>query len=792
MGIWSYLFPGDEGDLADLFWSNRPISSGITLNNQVYTATNKDDTVNFAQPSLFDFSFNPYQSEVKLLEGNDSVRTAGTSSGTKFFLGDGDDFFTALDGLRFSRVEGGAGDDIIWIKESFWDREGLYRSILTTDSGNDYILIEKEDRLTDSRAAFFGGGIFAGDGDGKLIIRGNGLLSQSSGSLLTYSDGSTSLDGIINLGEGSDFLGIEKWNAPPTTGSLSTGISPYLLDSDINLGAGNDTADLRSLDFSSSTGVLIKGGDGYDVAILPLNISTAPNWLQGFEAFTYTINNGNGTAGAIAEIGALQEGVTLSAGNISGDPDGNGSITAFQWYLNNAVISGATSATYTTSSTGFGSYRVDLTYIDGQAFATTVVSADLVVSKINNGNGTASIITAQGNATFLEGVTLLAGNINGDPDGNGSVTAYQWYFNNAVINGATAAAYKTSATGFGNYRVDISYIDGQSFTATMSSADQLVSKGSDGIESAKVLTDSGYALQGPEATGTSIFLLTNQLGQLTATTALKAESRRLLDSYKVNDPISGTTKQASAADAMYIDFTIKTGALKSLAAEIALDREVKANAYVKVNPNTGEAFDFTFDPITGLGAQLLDNNKNGLVDTLKIYLQDGATGDVDGLVNGEIRDPGILADAPRQSVYRFFKASKGVHFYTSSDAERAIVNANPEWGYKDEGVAYDALVTQGKALHRFFNAKASYHFMTTNDEEAKTVKANPGWGYSYEGQSFNVSTIPQLGMSTPVNRFYRVLDGVGQHFYTASADEASNINANPAWGYKSEGVAWYV
>ena len=292
--------------------------------------------------------------------------------------------------------------------------------------------------------------------------------------------------------------------------------------------------------------------------------------------------------------------------------------------------------------------------------------------------------------------------------------------------------------------------------------------------------------------GDSSESITSTLSQLTSAVPLKAESRRLLDSYKVNDPISGTSKQASAGDTMYIDFTVKTGAFKSITAEIALDKEVKANAYVKVNPNTGEAFDFTYDPITGLGAQLLDNNKNGLVDTLKIFLQDGGKGDIDGLVNGEIRDPGVLADAPRQSVYRFFKASKGVHFYTSSDAERAIVNANPEWGYKDEGVAYDALVTQGKAVHRFFNAKASYHFMTTNNEEAKTIKANPGWGYSYEGQSFNVSTTPQLGMSTPVNRFYRVLDGVGQHFYTASADEASNIISNPEWGYKLEGVGWYV
>jgi hypothetical protein len=285
---------------------------------------------------------------------------------------------------------------------------------------------------------------------------------------------------------------------------------------------------------------------------------------------------------------------------------------------------------------------------------------------------------------------------------------------------------------------------------------------------------------------------TSTLSQLTAAVPLKAESSKLLERYKINDSTSSTSKKASDTDSSFIDFTIKTGALKSLTAEIALEKEIKANAYVKVNPNTGEAFDFTYDPITGLGAELLDTNKNGLVDSLRIHLQDGGKGDVDGLINGEIRDPGLLADAPRQSVYRFFKASKGVHLYSSSEEERAIVNANPEWGYKDEGVAYDALVTQGKALHRFFNAKASYHFMTTNDEEAKTVKANPAWGFSYEGESFSVSTISQLGMSTPVNRFYRVLDGVGQHFYTASAAEASNINANPEWGYKSEGVGWYV
>ncbi len=490
MGIWSYLFPGDEGVLADLFWSSQQASSGISLNKQIWRGTSGDDIISFSQEF---FSFNPFQSEVYLNEGNDSVRTRGTPSGTKFFLGDGDDFFTALDGLRFSRIESGNGDDTIWIKESLFDIEGLFSSVLATEAGSDFILIEKDDGLADSRAAIAGGGIFSGDGDDRIVIRGNGLLVQSSGSSLTYADGSTSRDGLINLGEGKDFLGIEKWIAPPPTGSMSAGSSPYLLDSDIDLGGGDDTADLRSLDFSSSTGVLIKGGDGYDVAILPLNISTAPNWLQGFEAFTYTINSGNGTASVITGNGALQEGVTLSAGNISGDPDGNGSITAYQWYLNNAVITGATSATYTTSSTGFGNYRVDLTYIDGQSYAATVASADRVVSKINNGDGTVGAISAQGNAAFSEGVTLVAAAVTGDPDGASTITGYQWLLNNAAITGATAATYTTTATGFGNYRVDISYVDAQAFASTVSSADQAVSKINNGNGTAGAISAQGNA-----------------------------------------------------------------------------------------------------------------------------------------------------------------------------------------------------------------------------------------------------------------------------------------------------------
>ena len=90
--------------------------------------------------------------------------------------------------------------------------------------------------------------------------------------------------------------------------------------------------------------------------------------------------------------------------------------------------------------------------------------------------GKAGAITAQGNAPFSEGVSLQAGNINSDPDGIASITVYQWYLNNAAINGATAAKYTTSSTGFGSYRVDISYVDGQGVSAIVASANQVVNQ----------------------------------------------------------------------------------------------------------------------------------------------------------------------------------------------------------------------------------------------------------------------------------------------------------------------------
>ena len=143
-------------------------------------------------------------------------------------------------------------------------------------------------------------------------------------------------------------------------------------------------------------------------------------------------------------------------------------------------------------------------------------------------------------------------------------------------------------------------------------------------------------------------------------------------------------------------------------------------------------------------------------------------------------------------VHRFFNPSKGVHFY-SNDLNEVNAVRSRLGTYQYEGKVYDPVTgSNGTQLYRFFNAKASYHFMTTSATEAAVVSSNPSWGYAEEGRSFTVSTQAAADATTPVYRFFRIVSGVGQHFYTSSEAERQNILANPGWGYQAEGVGWYA
>jgi len=174
----------------------------------------------------------------------------------------------------------------------------------------------------------------------------------------------------------------------------------------------------------------------------------------------------------------------------------------------------------------------------------------------------------------------------------------------------------------------------------------------------------------------------------------------------------------------------------------------------------------------------------------------------------------LIEENESADVYRFYNTRSGVHFYTSSSEERDAIEANPDWGYSFEGIAYQAATSSGTELYRFYNASKGYHFLTANAVEADSIITNSlgenGWGYAYEGRSYKVAMTETAQASTEVYRFYQAEKGV--HFYTSNPDEIREVisQSNGAeygddleaaihaplleggWGYQLEGLAWYV
>jgi Ca2+-binding RTX toxin-like protein len=116
------------------------------------------------------------------------------------------------------------------------------------------------------------------------------------------------------------------------------------------------------------------------------------------------------------------------------------------------------------------------------------------------------------------------------------------------------------------------------------------------------------------------------------------KSLTLLDKYRESQNGEKLNSKSSI-----IEFLLQKDSEFQEVIEIKLEQEQNVNTFVKVNPETGETFEFNYNPATGLGAELLDTNTNGLVDLVKIHLKDGGIGDTDGELNGIIYDPGTLA-----------------------------------------------------------------------------------------------------------------------------------------------------
>lgn len=90
-------------------------------------------------------------------------------------------------------------------------------------------------------------------------------------------------------------------------------------------------------------------------------------------------------------------------------------------------------------------------------------------------------------------------------------------------------------------------------------------------------------------------------------------------------------------------------------------------------------------------------------------------------------------------VYRFYNFKQGVHFYTANQYEASNVNNDQSSTYRYEGVSYYTYANQeyGTApLYRFYKFSQGVHFYTSNQQEASTVNNTQSSTYKFEGVSY--------------------------------------------------------
>jgi hypothetical protein len=145
------------------------------------------------------------------------------------------------------------------------------------------------------------------------------------------------------------------------------------------------------------------------------------------------------------------------------------------------------------------------------------------------------------------------------------------------------------------------------------------------------------------------------------------------------------------------------------------------------------------------------------------------------------------------AVHRFYKQYEGSHFFTANQSEATYVNNNLYATYRYEGQAFNTnvgLVAGSIPVYRFYNTQNGVHFYTSNWNEANHLVLDHEWLFRYEGIAFYAYPDDQGGTASPIYRFYNFLQG--SHFYTNNLTEKTYLEANGAWTYSYEGIAFYL
>jgi hypothetical protein len=445
-------------------------SDDLTLNAAVNTVVLSQSGVGTATSSgnAVSTAFNGFEI-IRLDAGNDAADL--DLNGT-----------TALTSKRQLRLDGGLGNDQLTLRLNAQERQNLIatnqlaalQSYINNPTGQSLNLSLLEVDLV--------------------------ITNFESGVLVTSNQAPTDLtltsSGIAENSAAGTLIGTLSATDPDAGSSFSYSLEP---------GANGNDADNALVEIVDNQ-VRVQSGAVIDFETNPtlnLNIRVTDNGgLTYTKAVTAAVLNQQeaGSLGAITSSspGVFQEGVTLTAGLLS-DPDTITTTPTYTWYRGTTIVQTSTSNSYAVGPLAEGTYRVEASYTDGTGSTVTATSATQVVNKIDNGQGTLSAITSSTAGVFQEGVTLTAGAITADPDGNGSVTAYQWSRNGTAIAGATSASYPVPTGGAGSYTVALTYTDGQAHSTTLTSATQSVTAPTPPADSTAP-TVSSIAVQGTTVT----------------------------------------------------------------------------------------------------------------------------------------------------------------------------------------------------------------------------------------------------------------------------------------------------
>ena len=133
------------------------------------------------------------------------------------------------------------------------------------------------------------------------------------------------------------------------------------------------------------------------------------------------------------------------------------------------------------------------------------------------------------------------------------------------------------------------------------------------------------------------------------------------------------------------------------------------------------------------------------------------------------------------SVHRFWSEQNQSHFYTTSEEERDFISATYEdhvWRY--EGVAFRGGSTLGAnatPVYRFWSNEFQSHFYTSSEGEKTLVEADPYWELENIAWYVDADT-------KGTYRFYS--ESSRSHFYTSSAQERDSLSTNSDWTYEGE------